>query len=76
MITYNCDGVKMPKIKKRETTQWIRTVAATYQKKGQDPAPRRYPEVKSGQYYTKGQNPEARRWPEKKSAVYITDILS
>lgn len=33
MITYNCDGVKMPKIKKRETTQWIRTVAATYQKK-------------------------------------------
>ena len=33
MITYNCDGVKMPKIKKRETPQWIRTVAATYQKK-------------------------------------------
>ena len=30
MITYNVDGVKMPKIKKRETTAWIRAVAATY----------------------------------------------
>ena len=30
MITYNIDGVKMPKIKKRETTAWIRAVAATY----------------------------------------------
>ncbi|MDY2772190.1 MAG: rRNA maturation factor, partial [Prevotella sp.] len=26
MITYNVDGVKMPKIKKRETTAWIRAV--------------------------------------------------
>ena len=33
MITYNTDGVKMPKIKKRETTAWIRNVAATYGKK-------------------------------------------
>lgn len=32
MITYNTDGVKMPKIKKRETTAWIRAVAATYGK--------------------------------------------
>ena len=30
MITYNVDGVKMPKIKKRETTAWIRAVAAQY----------------------------------------------
>lgn len=33
MITYNCDGVKMPKIKKRETTAWIKAVAATYGRK-------------------------------------------
>ena len=33
MITYNTDGVKMPKIKKRETTAWIRAVAAAYGKK-------------------------------------------
>ena len=33
MITYSTDGVKMPKIKKRETTAWIRDVAATYGKK-------------------------------------------
>ena len=33
MITYNTDGVRMPNIKKRETTAWIRRVAATYQKK-------------------------------------------
>ena len=30
MITYNTDGVKMPKIKKRETSAWIRAVAASY----------------------------------------------
>ena len=30
MITYNCDGVDMPKIKKRATTSWIKAVAATY----------------------------------------------
>lgn len=33
MITYNADGVKMPKIKKRDTTAWIRAVAATYGRK-------------------------------------------
>ncbi|MBQ4023427.1 MAG: rRNA maturation RNase YbeY [Prevotella sp.] len=33
MITYNTDGVKMPKIKKRDTTAWIRAVAASYGKK-------------------------------------------
>lgn len=30
MITYSNDGVKMPKIKKREVTAWIRAVAASY----------------------------------------------
>ena len=33
MITYNTDGVKMPKIKKRETSAWIKAVAATYGRK-------------------------------------------
>ena len=33
MITYNTENVKMPAIKRRETTTWIRRVAATYQKK-------------------------------------------
>ena len=33
MITYNCDGVKMPKIRKRDTTAWIKAVAATYDRK-------------------------------------------
>ncbi len=33
MISYNCENVKMPAIKKRDTTAWIRAVAATYQKK-------------------------------------------
>ena len=33
MITYNSEGVKMPKIKRRETTAWIRSVAATYGKR-------------------------------------------
>ena len=33
MITYNTDGVKMPKIKKRNTTTWIRAVAYSYGKK-------------------------------------------
>ena len=36
MITYNVDGVKMPKIKKREVSSWIKSVAATYGKKGGD----------------------------------------
>lgn len=30
MITYNVEGVKMPKIKRRETTAWIRAVAKSY----------------------------------------------
>lgn len=33
MITYNIDGVKAPKIKKRDTSAWIRRVAATYGKR-------------------------------------------
>ena len=33
MITYNVDGVKMPDIKKRETSEWIKSVAATYDRK-------------------------------------------
>ena len=33
MITYNVDGVRMPKIKKRETTAWIKAVASTYGKR-------------------------------------------
>jgi len=33
MITYNTDGVKMPAIKKRETTAWIKKVAASYGRK-------------------------------------------
>ena len=33
MITYNCEGVKMPNIKKREVTAWIKDVAATYGRK-------------------------------------------
>lgn len=30
MITYNTDGVKMPKLKKREITKWIKAVAETH----------------------------------------------
>ncbi|MBQ7471649.1 MAG: rRNA maturation RNase YbeY [Prevotella sp.] len=30
MITYNAEGISMPQIKKRQTTAWIRAVAATY----------------------------------------------
>ena len=33
MITYNSEQVKMPKIKKRETTAWIKQVAQSYGKK-------------------------------------------
>ena len=32
MITYNIDGVKIPTIKKRQTTAWIKAVAKTYGK--------------------------------------------
>ena len=33
MITYSSEGVKFPNIKKRETSNWIKEVAATYGKK-------------------------------------------
>lgn len=33
MITYNTDGVKMPKFHKRVANKWIRAVAATYGRK-------------------------------------------
>ena len=33
MITYNSDGIGMPKIKRRATTAWIRSVAASYGKR-------------------------------------------
>ena len=33
MITYNAEDVKVPTIKKRETTRWIKKVAATYGRK-------------------------------------------
>mgnify|MGYP002520643773 FL=1 len=33
MITYNAENVTMPKIKKRQTTQWIKAVAASYGRK-------------------------------------------
>jgi len=32
-ISYNSEGVKMPSIKKREITNWIKTVVAFYDKK-------------------------------------------
>lgn len=31
-VTYQTEGVKMPDIKKRETTEWIKNVAASYGK--------------------------------------------
>ncbi len=33
MITYNSEGMKMPNIKKRETTAWIKKVVASYGRK-------------------------------------------
>ncbi|MCD8291237.1 MAG: rRNA maturation RNase YbeY [Prevotella sp.] len=33
MITYNSDGMKMPNIRKRETTAWIKEVVASYGRK-------------------------------------------
>ncbi|MCD8296686.1 MAG: rRNA maturation RNase YbeY [Prevotella sp.] len=33
MITYNSEGVRMPKIRKRATTAWIKKVAASYGRK-------------------------------------------
>ena len=32
MITYDTDGVKMPKIKRRPTSAWVKAVAASYGK--------------------------------------------
>ncbi len=32
-MTYNTDGISMPKIKKRDTSAWIKAVAQTYGKK-------------------------------------------
>ena len=36
MITYDVEGVKMPKIKKRLINKWIKAVAATYGRKTGD----------------------------------------
>ena len=33
MITYNAEGIKLPKIGKRDTTRWIKAVAATHNSK-------------------------------------------
>lgn len=33
MITYNAEGVKLPKIGKRDITRWIKAVAATHNRK-------------------------------------------
>lgn len=33
MISYNSEGIAMPKIKKRATTAWIKAVAASYGRK-------------------------------------------
>lgn len=33
MISYHADGVKMPSIRRRDTSTWIKAVAATYGKK-------------------------------------------
>ncbi len=33
MITYNSENIQMPKIRRRETSAWIRRVAATYGRK-------------------------------------------
>ena len=33
MITYSAENVKMPKIRKRDTSAWIKKVAASYGRK-------------------------------------------
>ncbi len=33
MITYNADGVKMPKIRRRDTTAWVKRVAEAHGRK-------------------------------------------
>lgn len=35
-ISYQTDGVKMPSIKKRETSAWIKAIAKTYNRKAGD----------------------------------------
>ena len=32
-ITYQTEGIRIPDIKKRQTTEWIKAVAATYEKR-------------------------------------------
>ena len=36
MITYNAENVRLPKIRKRDTTAWIKAVAAEYDRQGGD----------------------------------------
>ena len=33
MITYNSENIKMPRLKRRETSVWIETVAAIYDRR-------------------------------------------
>ena len=33
MITYNSENIKMPRLKRRETSVWIESVAATYDRR-------------------------------------------
>ncbi|MCI1648317.1 MAG: rRNA maturation factor, partial [Bacteroides sp.] len=33
MISYQTDGIEMPSIEQQKTTEWIKSVAATYQKR-------------------------------------------
>ncbi|WP_373759680.1 rRNA maturation RNase YbeY [Bacteroides heparinolyticus] len=33
MISYHAEGIEMPALKKRETTEWIKSVAASYGKR-------------------------------------------
>lgn len=33
MITYNSENIKMPRLKRRETSAWIESVAATYDRR-------------------------------------------
>ena len=36
MITYNSENIKMPRLKRRETSVWIESVAATYDRRRGD----------------------------------------
>ena len=44
MITYNTDGTRMPKSKKRDTSAWIKAVAQSYGKKVGDIAEIKVPQ--------------------------------